>query len=199
MGNGNLFYGVTYSWNEICDLVREYIKKDDQQDCFLDKKLRCAIKEVLNVIVENRAENPLGPDEYPDMCPFDDRALETEDDYYNVFMGIFGDYPFFCSEIVNDDLSLELSHNPDLHINYCDLLTILFGLDVCRNGACCNVDDKKPFIIGKMCDGGVSRGEASGKVTLLESEETEKVDQFLRGFGKETGYMIISDDCDFCT
>lgn len=196
-----LFFGVTMTWSQVCDLVSERSFNPENRD---------VIMLLLRIQVRfNREDVPISTTsgssnmeyllaQHRDMSVakatlaiHTDRMrtaqLQSEQDDINV-------QPIIA-EVFNKAIPLNFDKN-DLFDYYLEFLAEFLGMNVVSHGSCCNFNAAEPFVIGYRCDGGYEiRDEASGPVTIPGNDVVIRIRQDF----PDAEFMLLSDMCHRCT
>lgn len=196
MGNGDLFFGITMNWVQICILIHKYVETNPK---ILEKKevqrhlLRYHIR-------RNRESVPIVDSNGPAIQAEQDDLKKAEiimtttttNELHDQLLTILETY--FKEE--NDPMGEK--DNLDCIYLVMECIAILLETRVTTNGACCRIDDQTPYVIGYE-GGGICRGDTSAPVSLPPQETKEKLIALFDLINEVPDLLIVMNDCDSCT
>ena len=179
-----LFFGVTMTWEQVCDLASAHSFGPKNQNAML-LLLRIHarfLREDVPIINNNSAYLEA---QHEDMRTAETMLTKLESlNIQEIIAAVFDK-----TAPVNIDQF-------DLFCYYLEFLAALLNVDVVSHGACCNFNAAEPFVIGYRCDGGYEiRDEASGPVTIPGNDVVIRIRQDF----PDAEFMLLSDMCHRCT
>lgn len=202
MGNGKLVYGATLTLAQICALVEKHVEANPE---VIDKR-DVQVSLMRYRIRRERASVPITDTNGPFLAAEKDDKKKAEEIVTKTPAKELREQLLSAISTCFNVKSLHVQQDELDFFDYFlddgalkDCFNNLLGTKVTLNGACCNRDDETPFIVGHLCSGGCTRGEASGPVTMPTEEEKEKVIILLDLINEVPEFLIVSQDCDSCT